>query len=101
MKPMLEEKVEISQNKLPDIQLDYDEQHISSKDPYAFIEFLFRKAGRIIIGWFILILLWLKTLIYTRFNFIFGILLSVVLSLSYAALDEFHQTFIQGKTEHL
>jgi VanZ family protein len=89
IKPMLEAKVGISQNTLPDTQLDYDEQHISSEDPYASIEFLFRKVGHII-GYFILALLWLKTLTYTRFNFAFGILLSVILSLGYAALDEFH-----------
>jgi VanZ family protein len=97
IKPMLGGKVEISQNALPDIQLDYDEPHISSEEPYTFIEFLFQKAGRII-GYFILTLLWLKTLTYTRFNFAFRLLLSGILLLSYAALDEFHRTFVQGRT---
>jgi VanZ family protein len=100
IKPILEKKVEINENILPDIQLDYDEQRVSSANPYDFIEFLFRKAGHII-GYFVLTLLWLKTLTYTRFSFTIRLLLSSILSLGYAALDEFHQTFVPGRTGHV
>ncbi|MGG3915933.1 VanZ family protein [Rossellomorea vietnamensis] len=100
IKPLLESKIQMNSTSVPDVQIQYDHQSVSSSSPYEFVEFLFRKAGHII-GYFALTLLWIKTLSYTKLKLGKKLLFSTLLSITYAGLDEFHQTFVPGRSGHL
>lgn len=56
-----------------------------------YLEFLFKKSGHVI-SYFILTLLWIKTLGTKNTD------KSVLYSLSYAFTDEIHQLFVPGRT---
>ncbi|MFI8687618.1 VanZ family protein [Rossellomorea sp. NPDC077527] len=100
IKPLLESKMEKKFISVPDVKIKYDQQVVSSSSPYEFIEFLYRKAGHIL-GYFTLTLLWIKTLSYTKLKLAKKLLFSILLSIAYAGMDEFHQTFVPGRTGHL
>lgn len=100
IKPLLKEEVKIEKESMPDVEIKYDKQVVSPDKPYEFIEFLIRKSGHIV-GYLILTVLLLKTLSFTRITFIWQLFLGAFLSLAYAGLDEWHQTFVPGRTGHI
>ncbi|MEK5382205.1 VanZ family protein [Niallia sp. FSL W8-0635] len=100
IKPFLRDKVDLSNVPLPSISFEYDGQLVSSDaDPYGFIEFLFRKAGHVI-GYCLLSLLLFVTLIHTNLRRRWVYVLSGALALLYALSDEWHQSFVPGRTGH-
>jgi VanZ family protein len=100
IKPLLKSKLQMNSTSVLDVEIKYDHQSVSSSNPYDFVEFLFRKAGHII-GYFVLTLLWIKTLSYTNIILRRRLAYSLMLAIGYAALDEFHQTFVPGRSGHL
>jgi VanZ family protein len=60
-----ENNIQMNSTSVPNVQIKYDHQVVSSSSPYEFVEFLFRKTGHII-GYCALTLLWIKTLNYTK-----------------------------------
>lgn len=100
LKPLLEEKIQIPPEDVPDIQLNYGDQQVSSTNLYAFLEFIVRKSGHII-GYFILTVLLFITMSYVTIQRGLKFLVVGLLSISYAALDEWHQTFVPGRTGRL
>jgi VanZ family protein len=84
---------------LPRIEFYYDQQLITWKQPYSMAEFFIRKAGHVS-EFAILTALWMRTLTFTRLERANRILASGGISLLYAASDEWHQTFIPGRTGH-
>jgi len=100
IKPYLQEKVNLSDIGLPSIDFHYDGTQVSSEsDPYGFIEFLFRKAGHVF-GYCFLTILFSLTIFQTNIKRIGNYLLSGVLSILYACSDEWHQSFVAGRTGH-
>ncbi|WP_312092974.1 VanZ family protein [Niallia sp.] len=100
IKPFLRDKVDLSNVPLPSIRFEYDGQIVSSDaDPYGFIEFLFRKAGHVI-GYCLLCLLLFLTLMHTKIKRKWVYVLSGTLTLLYALSDEWHQSFVPGRTGH-
>ncbi|WP_152910802.1 VanZ family protein [Niallia sp. MER TA 168] len=100
IKPFLRDKVDLSNVPLPSIQFEYDGQLVSTDaDPYGFIEFLFRKAGHVI-GYCLLSLLLFITLMHTRIERKWVYVISGALALLYAISDEWHQSFVPGRTGH-
>lgn len=100
IKPLLEEKIQLTESSLPSVTISYDGQQVSSQsNPYAFIEFIMRKSGHILgyLGLTILLFLTItQTTIKQRWIFLFSGLIAIV----YAMLDEWHQTFVPGRTGH-
>ncbi|UQZ75966.1 hypothetical protein C2I17_16205 [Niallia circulans] len=100
IKPFLRDKIDLTNIPFPSITFEYDDQIISSdSDPYGFIEFLFRKAGHVI-GYCLLTLLLFLTLMQTKIKRPWVYLLSGALSIAYALTDEWHQSFVPGRTGH-
>ncbi|MEK4974278.1 VanZ family protein [Niallia sp. FSL R7-0648] len=100
IKPFLRDKIDLTNIPFPSITFEYDGQIISSdSDPYGFIEFLFRKAGHVI-GYCFLTLLLFLTLMQTKIKRPWVYLLSGALSIAYALTDEWHQSFVPGRTGH-
>ncbi|KLV23671.1 hypothetical protein ABW02_19195 [Niallia circulans] len=100
IKPFLRDKIDLTNVPFPSITFEYDGQIISSdSDPYGFIEFLFRKAGHVI-GYCLLTLLLFLTLMQTKIKRPWVYLLSGALSIAYALTDEWHQSFVPGRTGH-
>ncbi|AYV67976.1 hypothetical protein C2I06_14465 [Niallia circulans] len=100
IKPFLRDKIDLTNIPFPSITFEYDGQIISSdSDPYGFIEFLFRKAGHVI-GYCLLTLLLFLTLMQTKIKRPWVYLLSGALSIAYALTDEWHQSFVPGRTGH-
>lgn len=86
-------------NKFPHWAFTYDDQQISWQDPIGAIEFFIRKAGHVS-EFAILALLWSLALLAKPVKVIMALLTSSIISLLYAASDEWHQTFVQGRTGH-
>ncbi|MCU9613166.1 VanZ family protein [Caldibacillus lycopersici] len=102
IKPFLQEKVKITETTLPTVEFHYNDHQITTQDPYAFLEFLLRKSAHIL-EYFILTVFWFKTLSYVPYYKGIGIkyIVPAIFSLGYAALDEWHQTFVSGRTGQL
>ncbi|HJV46210.1 MAG TPA: VanZ family protein [Bacillota bacterium] len=100
IKPYLREHLQLSESKIPKIDFYYDGDHVTSKNPYDFVEFLIRKAGHIS-EYALLCFLLLKTLRSTNLRLGQSLILSGIASIIYAGSDEWHQSFIAGRTGHL
>lgn len=101
LRPLLESKlagVELM-NIFPHWEFFYDDQKISWQDPIGAIEFFIRKAGHVS-EFAILALLWSLALLAKPVKVIMALLTSSIISLVYAASDEWHQTFVKGRTGH-
>jgi VanZ family protein len=83
---------------LPHLEFYYSGQFITWKEPYVMIEFFFRKSAHVI-EYAVLTTLWFVNLQASKlkkYNFYISPLMVVV----YAASDEWHQSFIAGRTGH-
>ncbi|MGG4548009.1 VanZ family protein [Rossellomorea marisflavi] len=98
IKPFLKENVELGGSS--SFEFTYDGNVVSTADPYDFIEFILRKSGHII-GYFVLTMVWLIVLSRFISSLRWITLFSFILSVGYAGLDEFHQTFIPGRSGHI
>jgi len=101
IRPMLAEWIpqSVVDQWMPHIEFTYDGGLVTWKEPYDFIEFIIRKGGHIA-EYALLTLLWIKTLRATKRFRSFAIPLGAVLSVLYAASDEWHQSFVEGRTGH-
>ncbi|MFD0698665.1 VanZ family protein [Paenibacillus sp. GCM10027628] len=84
---------------LPHWEFTYDHDLVSWQDPIGLIEFFIRKAGHVS-EYAILALLWSLALLAKRLNVIMALLTSSLISVLYAITDEWHQTFVPGRTGH-
>lgn len=101
LRPLLESKLAGFQlmSIFPHWEFSYDHQKISWQDPIGAIEFFIRKAGHVS-EFAILALLWSLALLAKPVKVIIALLTSSIISLVYAASDEWHQTFVKGRTGH-
>ncbi|GER67486.1 hypothetical protein BpJC7_00160 [Weizmannia acidilactici] len=99
MRPELEKLIHLNAGSLPKVEFYYGGALVTSTLPYDFIEFWIRKACHVM-EYMVLTLLVLFTLrmasVPTRYAVPAGFLASFI----YANLDEWHQTFISGRTGH-
>ena len=84
---------------LPPLEFTYDGGLVSYREPYSFLEFFIRKGGHITEYFILAALLWL-TLSATAMRRSLAWALSLVLAVLYASTDEWHQTFVGGRTGH-
>ncbi|MBU5440696.1 VanZ family protein [Paenibacillus sp. MSJ-34] len=84
---------------LPHIEFYYDGGLVTSAKPYDFIEFWIRKAAHVT-EFAVLTFLWMKTLLALPIREGTAIGTGALLSLLYAASDEWHQSFVPGRTGH-
>lgn len=101
IKPFLAAKISADtlQAILPDIEFYYDGELVTYTKPYNMLEFFIRKGGHVT-EYFILAALFWGTLRATHLRTGRAFLLAFVLAVLYAATDEYHQTFIPGRTGH-
>ena len=86
-------------NQFPHMAFNYDGQKLSWQDPIDVIEFFIRKAGHVS-EFAVLTLLWILALLSKQVQVIMALLTSFMISVLYAVTDEWHQTFIDGRTGH-
>ncbi|MBP1963547.1 VanZ family protein [Paenibacillus aceris] len=101
LRPLLETKLAGTSflNHFPRLAFTYDGQQITWQDPIGVIEFFIRKAGHVS-EFAILALLWILALLSKPVRVIMALLTSSIISVLYAATDEWHQTFVDGRTGH-
>ncbi|UKS24184.1 VanZ family protein [Paenibacillus sp. HWE-109] len=101
LRPLLESKFSSNylQKSLPHFEFSYDHQKISWQDPVGVIEFFIRKAGHVS-EFAILALLWSLALVAKQVKVVIALITSSFISILYAASDEWHQTFVAGRTGH-
>ncbi|WP_018662061.1 VanZ family protein [Heyndrickxia acidiproducens] len=101
MRPFLEKIIHLNENSLPDIEFFYGGSLVTSKMPYDFIEFFIRKASHVTEY----ALLAFLAGVFVRFARprlrVAAYFASFFFSFFYACLDEWHQSFIQGRTGHI
>lgn len=100
IKPLLHIYLILTPNTLLDTHFIYDSQQITTQKPYDFLEFFLRKSGHVM-EYFILTFLLLTTLHYTKLILLIRVVVSFVCVFLFACTDEYHQTFIAGRTGHL
>jgi VanZ family protein len=99
IKPYLKQHMELSESKLPIIDFYYDGDHVTSKQPYDFIEFLIRKAGHVS-EYALLTFLCIKTLHSLKRGLVHSVSYGAIVAFLYACTDEWHQSFVVGRTGH-
>ncbi|MDD9265778.1 VanZ family protein [Paenibacillus sp. GCM10023248] len=101
LRPLLEAKLGGSAlfRHFPRLSFTYDGQLVSWQDPVGVIEFFIRKAGHVS-EYAILALLWIIALLAKPVRVIMTLVTSSIISVLYAASDEWHQTFVDGRTGH-
>jgi VanZ family protein len=85
---------------LPHLEFSYDNDLVSWHDPIGLIEFFIRKAGHVS-EYAILALLWSLALLEKPAKVVIALLTSSMISVLYAVTDEWHQTFVPGRTGHV
>ncbi|MEW9698429.1 VanZ family protein [Paenibacillus sp. SI8] len=86
-------------NSIPHWEFAYDHDLVSWQDPIGLIEFFIRKAGHVS-EYAILALLWCLTLLAKPMRVVMALVTSFIISVLYAITDEWHQTFVSGRTGH-
>ena len=84
---------------LPHWSFVYDGSRITWREPYGFVEFFIRKGGHV--GEYALLtFLWLRSLLAMRYALGRTLVLASLIAIGYAVTDEWHQTFVAGRTGH-
>jgi len=99
VKPLLKKYVTLTPNTLPDIQFLYDSNLVTTQQPYDFLEFFIRKSGHVL-EYMILTFVLLMMLPYTKIKLWLRILIAFIGSFLFASTDEYHQTYVDGRTGH-
>ncbi|MFC4619184.1 VanZ family protein [Camelliibacillus cellulosilyticus] len=100
IKPLLREYIHLSPTSLPHIAFTYDHTLVTTADPYDFIEFMIRKLGHVMeymVLSFVVLHIFLQITIRRALPYFISFLLSFYFALS----DEWHQSFVAGRTGHL
>jgi VanZ family protein len=99
--PLLTEKISAAtlSKWLPHLSFTYDHALVTWQEPYAMLEFFIRKGGHVV-EYAILCLLLGYALLAKPMKKTTAIFWSALLSILYAASDEWHQSFIPGRTGH-
>lgn len=90
----------VLQKWLPPVEFDYGGDLVTWQKPYGMLEFFIRKGAHVT-EFAILTFLWVQTLRQTRLRPPKPLLFAAAIALFYAAADEWHQTFVPGRTGHL
>ncbi|UHA76108.1 VanZ family protein [Paenibacillus sp. 481] len=93
-------EAETLQKYIPHISFTYDNQRVSWEEPYDFVEFFIRKAAHVV-SFGLLCFLSIKTLLATSLRRGTAILFGGFFSFLYACSDEWHQSFVIGRTGHI
>ncbi|TVX92061.1 VanZ family protein [Paenibacillus agilis] len=93
-------EAETLQKYIPELSFYYDNQLITWEKPYDFVEFFIRKAAHVF-SFALLCFFSIKTLYATSMKDWAAIGLSGLLSFLYACSDEWHQSFVVGRTGHI
>ncbi|CAM3263858.1 VanZ family protein [Sporolactobacillus spathodeae] len=100
IQPFLKAHLLWTSETFPHISFNYGGEWITSTDPYAFFEFVVRKASHIseyFLLTFMLINLFMTTVMPRGLCYLSG----PAIAFCYAVFDEWHQTFVAGRTGHL
>jgi VanZ family protein len=84
---------------LPKLEFTYDGDLVTYLKPFGFLEFFLRKGAHITEYFILAFLLW-QTLASTRLARPWVFLLAALLSVLYAASDEWHQSYVPNRTGH-
>lgn len=87
------------QSFLPNIEFYYDGGLVTYTLPYDMLEFFIRKLGHVF-EFALLAVLWLNALRARQISRGIALLSASLISLLYAASDEWHQSFVPGRTGH-
>jgi len=82
---------------LPNVDFYYNDQLVTSKQPYDFIEFFIRKGAHVSI-FAVLTFLSIQTLLALKWRRVSAIAGGAAIALLYAMSDEWHQTFVVNRT---
>lgn len=100
IQPFLKAHFQWTSETFPHVNFNYGGQLITSNDPYALFEFVVRKASHVFeyaLLTFMIINLFMTTVIPRLLCYLCG----PAVALCYSIFDEWHQTFIAGRTGHL
>ncbi|GKS09147.1 hypothetical protein YDYSY3_01470 [Paenibacillus chitinolyticus] len=101
MRPFIRDLVQedVLRQWIPQVEFTYDGGLVTYKKPYDFTEFIIRKAGHVS-EFALLAFLWIRTLLAMKRPFWTAWLAGGFLAVLYAASDEWHQSFVPGRTGH-
>ncbi|MGZ4106378.1 MAG: VanZ family protein [Tumebacillaceae bacterium] len=101
VKPMLHSIISESQLSrfVPHIEFTYDTDFVTYRKPFTLLEFFIRKAAHIT-EYFVLTILVRQTFASTALALGTSRLLSLLIPVLYACSDEYHQSFVAGRTGH-
>jgi VanZ family protein len=85
-------------NWLPHLEFYFSRELLTWKEPYVLLEFIFRKSAHVM-EYAVLTLLWFINLQATALKR-YNLFISPVMAVVYAASDEWHQSYITGRTGH-
>lgn len=100
IQPFLKAHFQWTSETFPHIAFNYGGERVTSSDPYAFFEFVVRKTSHVMeyaLLTFMLINLLMTTVMPRLLSYLCGPAIAII----YAMFDEWHQTFIPGRTGHL
>ncbi|MFT9426751.1 MAG: VanZ family protein [Sporolactobacillus sp.] len=100
IKPFLRAHFVWTAETFPNISFNYGGEWVSSAQPYAFFEFVVRKASHVseyFLLTFMMINLFMTTVMSRGLCYLSGSGLAFI----YALFDEWHQKFVPGRTGHL
>ncbi|MNI20674.1 VanZ like family protein [compost metagenome] len=84
---------------IPHWEFSYMGSLVSWKDPQGLLEFFVRKGAHIF-EYLVLSMLWTYGLLAKQWKLNMALLTSSLISILYAASDEWHQTWVPGRTGH-
>ncbi|MBP3041148.1 VanZ family protein [Bacillaceae bacterium Marseille-Q3522] len=98
IRPILEDIVALDKDSLPYIAFHYGEYgFITTEKPYTFIEFIIRKMGHVF-EYMVVAFLFIRLLQFSKLKFSVCCLLGLSLAFLVACSDEWHQSFVPGRT---
>ncbi|RYL93708.1 VanZ family protein [Sporolactobacillus sp. Y61] len=99
LQPFLKAHFEWTAETFPHIDFMYDGVLVTTNNPYAFFEFAVRKASHVA-EYALLTFMLINMLMTTVMPRLLSYLCGPAVALCYAMFDEWHQTFIPGRTGH-